>query len=126
MIGIDIIETKRIKRLIKNKRFIERVFSIEEIKYCENKKNRAQHYAARFAAKEAIWKALAGRYSIPLKDIVIKNIQNGKPEVFLKDKKLKNFKIEVSLSHTKEYAVAVAICFSLLPNAGLGRLGNKK
>ncbi|MCX7910461.1 MAG: 4'-phosphopantetheinyl transferase superfamily protein, partial [Endomicrobia bacterium] len=54
MIGIDIIETKRIKRLIKNKRFIERVFSIEEIKYCENKKNRAQHYAARFAAKEAI------------------------------------------------------------------------
>ncbi|MEN3014051.1 MAG: holo-ACP synthase [Endomicrobiia bacterium] len=109
MIGIDIIETKRIKRLIKNKKFVERVFSKEEIEYCESKKNKEQHYSARFAAKEAIWKALAGKYSIPLKNIVIRNIQNGKPEVFLKDKKLKNLKIEVSLSHTKNYAIAVAI-----------------
>ncbi|MCX7956749.1 MAG: holo-ACP synthase [Endomicrobia bacterium] len=126
MIGIDIIETKRIKKLIKNRKFIERIFSKEEIEYCENKKNKEQHYSARFAAKEAIWKALAGKYSVPLKNIVIKNIQNGKPEVFFNDKKLKKLKIEVSLSHTKEYAVAVAICFPTPPNAGLGRLGNKK
>lgn len=109
MIGIDIIETKRIKKLIKNKKFLNRVFSDEEIKYCESKKNKEQHYSARFAAKEAVWKALAGKYSIPLKNIIIKNIQNGKPEVILKDKRLSKLKIEVSLSHTKEYAVAVAI-----------------
>ena len=51
MIGIDIIETKRIKKLIKNKRFLNRVFSKEEIEYCESKKNKEQHYSARFAAK---------------------------------------------------------------------------
>ncbi|MDW8055715.1 MAG: holo-ACP synthase [Elusimicrobiota bacterium] len=109
MIGIDIVETKRIAKLIRNKRFVQRVFSSEEINYCENKKNKVQHYSARFAAKEAIWKALSGKYSIPLKNIVIKNIQNGKPEVVLEDKKLKRIKLEVSLSHTKEYAIAVAI-----------------
>ncbi len=109
MIGIDIIGTKRIKKLIKNKRFLERVFSKEEIDYCESKKNKEQHYSARFAAKEAVWKSLAGKYSIALKDIVIKNINNGKPIVVLKNKKLKNIKIEVSLSHTKDYSVAVAI-----------------
>ncbi|MFN3550664.1 MAG: holo-ACP synthase [Endomicrobiia bacterium] len=109
MIGIDIIETKRIKKLIKNKKFLKRVFNEEEIKYCESKKNKEQHYSARFAAKEAVWKAFAGRYSLPLKNIVIKNIKNGKPEVKIDHKKLNKLKIEVSLSHTKEYAVAVAI-----------------
>lgn len=109
MIGIDIIDIKRIKKLIKNKKFIERVFNKEEIKYCENKKNKEQNYSARFAAKEAVWKALSGKYSLSLKDIVIKNIQNGKPQVIINYKKLNNLKIEVSLSHTKEYAVAVAI-----------------
>lgn len=110
MIGIDIIDIKRIKKLIKNKKFVKRIYSKEEIKYCESKKNKEQHYAARFAAKEAVWKALAGEYNIPLKNIVIKNIHNGKPEVIFKDKKIRKLKIEVSLSHTKEYAVAVAIC----------------
>lgn len=109
MIGIDIVETKRIKKLIKNKKFLNRVFSEEEINYCESKKNKEQHYSARFAAKEAVWKALAGKYSIPLKNIMIQNIQNGKPQVVIKDKKLNKLKIEVSLSHTKEYAVAVAL-----------------
>ncbi len=109
MIGIDIVEIKKIKRLIKNKRFIERVFSQEEIEYCEPKKNKTQHYAARFAAKEAVWKALSGKYSIALKNIVIKNIETGKPIVVLKDEKLKKLKIEISLSHTDNYAVAVAL-----------------
>jgi holo-[acyl-carrier protein] synthase len=109
MIGIDIIETKRIKKLINNKRFLNRVFSPEEIEYCESKKNKEQHYSARFAAKEAVWKALAGKIKIPLKDIVIKNIKEGKPIVMFNNKKVKNIKIEVSLSHTKDYSVAVAI-----------------
>jgi len=109
MIGIDIIETKRIKRLIKNKKFLQRVFSPEEIKYCETKKAKEQHYSARFAAKEAVWKALSGKIKIPLKDIIIKNIEGGKPVVVFNNKKVKNVKVEVSLSHTKDYSVAVAI-----------------
>ena len=112
MLGIDLIEIKRIKRLIKNKSFLNRVFSKEEISYCEKKVNKHEHYAARFAAKEAVWKSLAGEYKIALKNIVVQNINNGKPVVKLKSikvKKLKRLKIEVSLSHTKDYAVAVAM-----------------
>ncbi|MFQ3675482.1 MAG: holo-ACP synthase [Endomicrobiia bacterium] len=112
MIGIDIIDIKRIKRLIKNKNFLNRVFSKEEIQYCEKKVNKHEHYAARFAAKESVWKSLSGEYKIALKNIVVQNINNGKPVVKLKNikvKKLKRLKFEVSLSHTKEYAVAVAI-----------------
>ncbi len=109
MIGIDIVEIKKINRLIKNKRFIDRIFSQEEVEYCQSRKNKAQHYAARFAAKEAVWKALAGKYKIALKNIVVKNINKGKPIVFIKNKKLKKLKIEISLSHAGNYAVAVAI-----------------
>ncbi len=109
MIGIDIVETKRIKKLIQNKKFLLRVFAEEEILYCENKKNKEQHYSARFAAKEAVWKALCGKYKIKLKDIVVKNLANGKPEIEIKDKKIPKIKLEVSLSHTKNYAVAVCI-----------------
>ncbi len=112
MLGIDIIEIKRIKRLIKNKNFLYRIFDEEEIFYCEKKSRKHEHYAARFAAKEAVWKALSGEYKIALKNIVVRNITNGKPVIVLKNtniKKLKNLKIEVSLSHTKEYAVSVAM-----------------
>lgn len=111
MIGIDIVETDRIKLLIKNKKFVHRIFSKEEIRYCEKKVNRHQHYAARFAAKEAVWKALSGKYKIALKKIIVKNLNNGKPLVLLdtKEKKLARTKIDVSLSHTEKYAVAVAI-----------------
>lgn len=113
MIGIDIVETKRIKKLIKNKKFLKRMFAPEEIKYCETKKNKEQHYSARFAAKEAVWKAFSGKIKISLKDIIIKNIESGKPVVFFNNKKVNNVKIEVSLSHTKDYSVAIAILLDL-------------
>ncbi len=111
MIGIDLVETERIKKLLRNKKFLSRVFSEEEIKYCETKVNKEQHYSARYAAKEAVWKALSGKYNIPLKNIVVKNIKNGKPiiEILSDIKELKKVKIEVSLSHIKEYAIAVAL-----------------
>ena len=112
MLGIDLIEIKRIKRLIQNKKFLQRIFSREEIIYCDKKKNKHQHYAARFAAKESVLKALSGKYKIALKNIVVKNLDNGKPKIILKNLKIKSLrriKIEVSLSHTKEYAVAVAM-----------------
>ncbi|OGS21602.1 MAG: holo-[acyl-carrier-protein] synthase [Elusimicrobia bacterium RIFOXYA2_FULL_39_19] len=109
-IGIDIIEVKRIEKLIKNKRFLNKIFTPQEIAYCKNKKNFSQHYAVRFAAKEAVWKA-AGEKSLAHRDISIKNTQNGKPEIIFPKKFLKlQKKISISLSHTKEFAAAVAVC----------------
>src|SRR4051812_17104349 len=87
-LGVDIEEVQRFKVLIRNKRFLARVFTVEEIKYCFSKKNRAQHFAVRFAAKEAVWKALSERLrqlkrSVGHRDIGLKNNKFGKPEVIL-------------------------------------------
>ena len=87
-IGIDIVEVKRIARLTKNKAFLKRVFTPEEITYCSKKINKAEHYAVRFAAKEAVWKAL-GMGGLSLKSISVKNRPNGKPEALIKGKKRK-------------------------------------
>ena len=105
-IGIDIVEVKRIERLIKNKRFLNRIFSENEIKYCSNKKNSAQHYAVRFAAKEAVWKAFKNK-KLAHKNISITNKKDGTPEVLIFNKLQK--KILISLSHTKQFAIAVAV-----------------
>jgi holo-[acyl-carrier protein] synthase len=107
-IGIDIVEVKRIAKLAANKRFLNRVYTRQEIRYCSGKKNRAQHFAVRFATKEAVWKALNDK-KITHKDIGVKNLPDGKPEVLIKGKKRKN--IDVSLSHTSDYAAAVAVVF---------------
>jgi holo-[acyl-carrier protein] synthase len=105
-VGIDIVEVNRIERLIKNKHFLEKIYTKEEIRYCTGKKNKGQHFAVRFAAKEAVWKALMEK-KVTHKDIGVKNMLTGRPEVFIKGKKRKN--IDISLSHTKEHAVACAI-----------------
>jgi holo-[acyl-carrier protein] synthase len=108
MIGIDIEEVKRFNKYLKNSKIIKRVFSREEIDYSYSKKDVAQHLAVRFAAKEAIWKALSCKIrKIAITDIKIINNEYGKPEVFIKNKK--NTKMELSISHTDKYAVAVAI-----------------
>ena len=105
-IGVDIIDVKRVGKLAKNKQFLKRVYTKEEIKYCTAKKNRAQHFAVRFATKEAVWKAL-GRKDIWHRDIGVRNLSDGKPVVYIKGRP--NRKISVSLSHTDDYAVAVAL-----------------
>ena len=105
-IGIDIVEVKRIERLIKSKAFLAKVYTQQEIAYCSEKKNKAQHFAVRFATKEAVWKAL-GKESVGLKDIEVKNLSNGKPVVLIKNTPAKN--ISISLTHTNNYAAAVAI-----------------
>jgi len=105
-IGIDIVEVKRIAKLIRNKAFLKRVFTEQEIAYCSVRVNSAEHYAVRFAAKEAVWKAL-GMRGISLKHISVKNLPNGKPEALIKGKKRKD--ISISLSHTQNYAAAVAV-----------------
>jgi holo-[acyl-carrier protein] synthase len=108
MLGVDIEEVKRFNKYLKNPTIIKRIFSQEEIEYSSSKKNVAQHLAVRFAAKEAVWKALSSKNrKIAITDIKIINDKDGKPKVFIKNKKVA--KIELSISHTNKYAVAVAI-----------------
>ena len=105
LLGIDLIEVKRIGRLIRNKSFLERVFTPVEIEYCFLKKKSAQHFAVRFAAKEAVWKAL-GKKNVTLKDISVRNLPDGAPRVTVKGKSVPG--LSVSLTHTDDYAAAVA------------------
>ena len=115
-LGIDIVEVKRVKRLVDRwgDRFLHRVFTPWEIAYCKSKSSPEQSLAARFAAKEAILKAIGTGLSQGIRwtSMEIVNDKNGAPSVKLgkriKDK-IKNKKILISMSHTKEYAVAQAI-----------------
>ncbi|MDR0618256.1 MAG: holo-ACP synthase [Endomicrobium sp.] len=108
MIGVDIEEVKRFNKYLKNSKIIKRIFSQEEIDYSYSKKNVPQHLAVRFSAKEAVWKALGNKNKeIAITDIKIINNKYGKPEVFIKNKK--STKMELSISHTNKYVVAVAI-----------------
>ena len=113
--GTDIIEIKRIKQSIDEKTgetFKQRVYTQNEINYCESKKEQKyQHYAARFAAKEATFKAISeqleDKYSISWKNIEILNNEQGKPQIKITGVNLKNIEdIDLSISHCKEYAVA--------------------
>ena len=115
--GTDIIEIDRIKDAIKSDTFIKKIFTEKEIEYCESKKDpaRIQSYAARFAAKEAIFKAISKvlhlDYGMEWKSIEILKEETGRPYVNLKidNKKKQNLKMDVSLSHIKDYAVATAV-----------------
>ena len=112
--GTDIIEIERIKNSIEKlgKKFLNRVFTEKEIEYCEDKKNQKyQHYAARFAAKEAAFKALSwkikDKYDIKWTDFEVLNDEQGKPiiKIYCIDYSgIEN--IDLSLSHCKKYAVA--------------------
>ena len=118
--GTDIIEISRIKESIEKygSNFIERIYSSCEIEYCEKKGNaKYQHYAARFASKEALAKMLGTGFngSFEWKDIEVENDEFGKPQIKLSNGAKKIFeqekleKIDISLSHCKEYAIAMVI-----------------
>ena len=114
-IGNDIIETERIKKAFAEHgdKFKKRIFTDNEIAYCEGKgENKYQSYAARFAAKEAIFKAISevleNKYSVSLTDIEILNDENGKPHVTIKDVDFVEC-VDISLSHVKDFAIATAI-----------------
>lgn len=121
-LGIDIIEIERIRKSIEQygENFLNRIFTKNELEYSLNKKNKFQHLAARFAAKEAITKALSSyNKSFSWKDIEIVNLINGMPTVNLLGK-LKDFLgndkiIHISMSHSDHYVTCVAI-LSLKPN----------
>lgn len=115
--GIDIIEVERIKNSI-DENFLNKVYTENEIQYCESrKKNKYQSYAARFAVKEAAFKAIStlikDKYSISWKNVETINNETGKPSIkFISltkevEKELAKIEsIDVSISHLEEYAVA--------------------
>ncbi len=117
-VGIDIIEVERIQHNIeKDAGFTEMIFSENEIAYCEAKANKFEHYAARFAAKEAFLKALGTGWieGTHFNEIEIVSDSEGKPEMVLLGKTKKSLsglaiiKISLSLSHLKTLATAVVI-----------------
>ena len=114
-IGNDIIETERIKKILLKypEKFKRRVFTDKEIEYCESKgENKYQSYAARFAAKEAVFKAISelleNKYYIQWTDIEVLNNDAGRP--FANVKNVNRIEsIDISISHVKEYAMATAL-----------------
>ena len=121
-IGTDIVNIKRMEHSLKKYgiRFKNKIFSKSEILYCDKKKNSSAFYAKRFAAKEALSKALGIgiRKQVNFKNIEISNNIHGKPSILLKgraakylEKKIKNkkYKIYLSLSDDRPWAQATVI-----------------
>jgi holo-[acyl-carrier protein] synthase len=117
-IGTDLFDVERMKnRLEKQPSFIDGIFTENEIKYCNQFKNKSQRFAARYAAKEALLKALGTgwRDGITFKDINIINDNLGKPSIVLTGiakqiaDKLKVTSIHLSMSHTETLANAFVI-----------------
>ena len=112
--GTDIIEISRIKESIDNlgEKFIHKIFTEDEIAYCESKKRQKyQHYAARFAAKEAMFKAISesleDKYDLCWKNYEVVCDKNGKPHINILGITTDNIgSMDISLSHCKEYATA--------------------
>jgi holo-[acyl-carrier protein] synthase len=115
-IGVDILEIERIRASISGTdgRFLDKVFTDREIAYCSARPNAEQHYAARFAAKEAVSKALATGWSgiFRWKDVEVSNAPSGQPLVTLHGelgRALAGARLLVSLSHSDSHVVAVAV-----------------
>jgi holo-[acyl-carrier protein] synthase len=118
-IGIDIIEIDRIKNSVDKfgDAFLNKIYTQNELDYCLSKHNKYQHLAARFAAKEAIYKALASSWEkeASWKSMEITNEPNGLPVVAffgkLKEYLSDDKDIKISLSHSENYVTGVAIIF---------------
>ena len=117
-IGTDIIEVQRVLKLVeKGDAAKKKIFSEKEITYCETKKNKGENYAARYAAKEAFFKAFGTgwRGKMSFNEVEIKNNRLGKPDIKLSGdtlltvNKKKISKIHVSLTHLKDIVNAVVI-----------------
>ncbi len=117
--GVDIADVARIAASIKRfgRRFTERVFTADEIRYCESKANWAERYAARFAAKEAAMKAIGTgwRHGVTWQDIEVKRAPGGRPTIAFSGRaaeffdKLGTTRAHLSLTHTAEFAMAQVI-----------------
>ncbi len=117
--GIDIAEVERVAASIERfgKRFLERVFTPEEIRYCESKANKAERYAGRFAAKEAAMKAIGTGWSrgVRWQDVEVTRVPGGRPTMVFHGKaaeffqKLGAVRAQLSITHTQQLAIAQVI-----------------
>ena len=109
--GIDCVDISRFDReVLSSRNLLERIFTKNEIHYCRRKAKPSQHFAARFAGKEAIVKALfCYNITVPPNQIEILNDKDGSPFVRILKEKCNDFEIKISLSHSSEIAMAVAI-----------------
>lgn len=116
-VGTDLVEVNRIKNAIENSGngFLGKVYTEKEIEYCEKYRLKFERFAGKFAAKEAVQKALMAVFPneiFSLNKIEILNDENGRPHVVLKDdleKYNQQFDFEISISHVKELATATTI-----------------
>ena len=119
-IGIDIVKLSRLEQAIQRwgNKFLHRTFTQREIEYCSSKTFPGQHYGARFAAKEAVFKALGTGWShgVSWLDVEVCIVpDSGQPSILLSGKCLEilgdssSFRVLISLSHDKEYAIAQAM-----------------
>lgn len=118
-IGVDIVEIDKLRLAMirRGERLRDRAFTRSEIDYCEGRANKFQHYSARFAAKEAVFKAIGTgwRDGVSWQDAEVSNQMNGKPTLLLSGRTLElaNLmgarKYWISLSHTDQYAVAQVV-----------------
>jgi len=119
-IGIDLVENKRFKLLLKNKKFLDRIFTKNEIMISKKKNNKTNYFAKRFAAKEAFSKSLGigFRNNLNFKDIEILNDKMNKPyysnskiikNIIYKKFKIKKFNLHLSISDEKDYSIAFTI-----------------
>ena len=119
-IGIDLVENKRFKLLLNNKKFLERIFTKNEIMFSKKKNNKTNYFAKRFAAKEAFSKSLGigFRNNLNFKDIEILNDKMNKPyynnskiikNIIYKKFKIKKYNLHLSISDEKDYSIAFTI-----------------
>ena len=114
-VGVDLIEIERVDQLLEKygEKFLKRIYTEVEIKYCSKKQNKGS-FAARFAAKEAVFKAtgLGLGKSMTWKDVEVINDEQGKPEVKLYGRTaeiLADKTIQLSLSHSRDAAIAIVV-----------------
>lgn len=115
-IGVDIVEVERIRRNAEDSgdRFLGKIFTDRELAYCATKFNKHQHLAARFAAKEAVSKALSTGWAgeFRWKDVEVMNDPSGQPRITLTGKlreMLASSTIVVSISHTESHVIAMVL-----------------
>ena len=116
-IGIDIVKINRFREAANRwgERFLERVFTEEEISYCLSRKDPYLSFAVRFAAKEALIKAIGAEVQASMQDIVVLSAENGRPSIkvrrrlkeFFEDKKISA--THLSMSHEKDYGTAIVV-----------------
>lgn len=109
MVGIDIVEVKRVEKLIEKEENAKKLFFSEELSYAFSNRSPAIHLAGCFCAKESVVKALGGGF---IRDVKVLHYENGKPfvEIFGKTKELLGErKIEISISHTDNLATAICM-----------------